>query len=102
MQINKLDGIAITQYLSPHGTVNLVKDVVLEYRDISYSSYYGGYAFAMELEDVVYRYLQNRDIQMETDIQHPGDDFLKDQYICEVGCEFHSEKKHGLLYGVTG
>ena len=99
---DKTYGIAITQYLSPHGTVNLVKDIVLEYRDISYSSYYGGYAFAMELEDVIYRYLQNRDVQMETDIQHPGDDYVKDQYICEVGCEFHSEKKHGLLYGVTG
>ena len=100
---NKLDGIAITQYLSPHGTVNLVKDVALEYRgDVQYTSYYGGYAYAIELEEVIYRYLQNRDIQMETDIQHPGDDLYKDQYICEVGCEFHSEKKHGLLHGVTG
>ena len=102
MQINIFDGIAITQYLSPHGSVNLVKDVMLEYIDISNTSYYGGYAFAIELEDCVYRYLQTRDIQMETDIQAPGDDSYKDQYICEVGMEFHNEKKHGTLTGVTG
>ncbi len=95
--------MAITQYLSPHGTVNLIKDVALEHAGaVSNTSYYGGYAFAIELEDVVYRFLQNRDIQMETDIQHPGDDSLKDQYIAEVGCEFHNEKKHGRLTGVTG
>jgi hypothetical protein len=99
---DKTYGVAISQYLSPHGSLNLVKDIALEYRDISYSTYYGGYAYAIELEDCVYRYLQNRDIQLETDIQAPGDDSYKDQYICEVGCEFHNEKKHGTLTGVTG
>lgn len=99
---DKTYGIAITQYLSPHGTLNLIKDIALEYRDISYATYYGGYAYAIELEDCVYRYLQNRDVQLETDIQAPGDDSYKDQYICEVGCEFHNEKKHAALTGVTG
>lgn len=100
---DKTYGIAITQYLSPHGTVNLIKDVELEYRgSIAYTSYYGGYAYALELEDIIYRYLQGRDVQMETDIQHPGDDSYKDQYICEVGLELHNEKKHAVLTGVTG
>jgi hypothetical protein len=100
---DKTYGIAITQYLSPHGTVNLVKDVILENLGVvSNVSYYGGYSFAVELDDVIYRYLQNRDIQMETDIQHPGDDEYKDQYICEVGMEFHNEQKHGRIFDVTG
>ena len=100
---DKTYGVAITQYVSPHGTVNLIKDVALEHAGvISNTSYYGGYAYAIELEDCVYRYLQNRDVQMETDIQAPGDDSYKDQYICEVGMEFHNEKKHGCLTGVTG
>jgi len=100
---DKTYGVAITQYVSPHGTVNLIKDVALEHAGvISNTAYYGGYAYAIELEDCVYRYLQNRDVQMETDIQAPGDDSYKDQYICEVGMEFHNEKKHGCLTGVTG
>lgn len=100
---DKSYGIAISQYVSPHGTINLVKDVLLEEGGTSASSsYYGGYAYAIELEELVYRYLQNRDIQLETEIQVAGDDTYKDAYICEVGMEFHSEKKHGCLYGVTG
>jgi hypothetical protein len=95
-------GIAISQYVSPHGTINLVKELMLENAGgVSSTSYYGGYAAAVELEDVVYRYLQNRDVQFETEIQHPADDFYKDQYICEVGMEFHNEQKHGELTGVT-
>jgi hypothetical protein len=99
---DKTYGIAISQYLSPHGTVNLVKEILLENAGgVSSTSYYAGYAAAVELEDVVYRYLQNRDVQFETEIQHPADDFYKDQYICEVGMEFHNEQKHGELTGVT-
>lgn len=99
---DKTYGIAISQYLSPHGTVNLVKEIMLENAGgVSSTSNYGGYAVAVELEDVVYRYLQNRDVQFETEIQHPADDFYKDQYICEVGMEFHNEEKHAELTGVT-
>lgn len=99
---DKTYGIAISQYTSPHGTVNLVKELLLENAgSASDVTYYGGYCAAIELEDCVYRYLQNRDVQFETDIQHPADDFYKDQYICEVGMEFHNEQKHGELYGIT-
>jgi hypothetical protein len=99
---DKTYGIAITQYVSPHGTVNLVKNVMLEHSSISSTSYYAGYLYALELEDIVYRYLQNRDVQMETDIQDNGDDTYKDQYICEVGMEFHEEVKMGKMRGITG
>lgn len=95
-------GIAITQYISPHGSVNLVKEILLENAgSISNTYYYGGYAYAVELEDCVYRYMNNSDVQMQTDIQLPGDDSFKDQYIAEVGMEFHNELKHGKLYNVT-
>ncbi len=100
---DKTYGIQIATYMSPHGTIRLVKDVMLEYMGSSSStSYWGGYAYALELEDIVYRFLQNRDIVLETEIQNPGDDFYKDKYICEVGLEFHLEKKMGRLSGVTG
>jgi hypothetical protein len=105
---DKTYGIAITQYLSPHGSINLVKDVILEHFASGYpaawgsTSYFGGYAYALELENLAYRYLQNRDVQMETDIQLPGDDSYKDQYICEVGLEFRQERTMGKVYGITG
>lgn len=93
----------IAQYLSPHGTINIVKDVLLEYQGLPGStSYWGGYAYGLELENLAYRYLQNRDVVLETDIQNPGDDLYKDQYIAEVGLEFRLEKTMGALTGVTG
>lgn len=104
---DKTYGIAISQYVSPHGTLNLVKETMLENTGgpsggVLSTSNYGGYALALELEELSYRYLQNRDVQFETEIQDPGDDFYKDQYICEVGMEFHQERKHAELTGVTG
>lgn len=99
---DKTYGIAITQYLSPHGTLNLVKEVMLEHATVAGTTYYAGYCYFVELEDIVYRYLQNRDVQMETDIQLPGDDLYKDQYVAEVGMEFHNELKMGKMSGITG
>jgi hypothetical protein len=99
---DKTYGIAITQYLSPHGTLNLVKEVMLEHATVAGTTYFAGYCYFVELEDIVYRYLQNRDVQLETDIQLPGDDTYKDQYICEVGMEFHNELKMGKMSGITG
>lgn len=100
---DKTYGIGITQYLSPHGTLNLVKEVLLENAGgVSSTSYYGGYAYAVDIGECVYRFLQNSDVQLETDIQLPGDMSYKDQYWCEVGMEFHNEQMHGELTGVTG
>lgn len=97
---DKTYGIAITQYLSPHGTLNLIHDKLLE--NGTGATYFGGYAFAIEMDDVLYRYLTNRDVTFETNIQASGDDSYKDQYICEIGMEFHNCLKHGRLTGVTG
>jgi len=100
---DKTYGVQIAQYLSPHGTINLVKDVLLEYQNsASSTSYWGGYAYGVELENLAYRYLQNRDVTLETEIQNPGDDVYKDQYIAEIGLEFRLEKTMGALTGVTG
>ncbi len=89
-------GIAISQWLSPHGTVMLVKDNQLQ------GTTYGGYAFLLELEELAYRYMQGRDVTLSTNVQNPADDFYLDVYDCEVGLEIHNEPKHRLLYGITG
>lgn len=86
-------GIAINQYLSPQGTVNLVRNMLLE------GNVYGGYAFGLQMSELTYRFLQGRDIKFETEIQNPGDDTLKDQYIGEIGLEIHQENLHGYISG---
>jgi hypothetical protein len=92
---DKTYGIAITQYLSPHGTLNIVKENLFE-TDKS------GVVFIVELGEMQYVYLQGRDVKLQTNIGTIGDDVFKDQYICEIGCEFRLEKKHSKMTGVTG
>lgn len=88
-------GIAINQYVSPQGTVNLVRNMLLE------GDVYGGYAFGLQMSELTYRYLNGRDIKFVTNIHHPGDDMFKDQYIGEIGLEIHQEKLHGYLHGAA-
>lgn len=92
---DKTYGIAITQYLSPHGTLNLVKENLFE-TDKS------GCAFIVELGELQYVYLQGRDVKLQTNIGTIGDDLFKDQYLCEIGMELHSEKKHSKMTGISG
>ena len=95
-------GIAITQWLSPHGEVYLIKENQLEHPiGGAETAHYAGYAFAVDLKEVIYRYLNGYDVQLRPDIHHPGDHVLKDEYYAIVGLEVHNEKKHGVLYGVT-
>lgn len=61
-----------------------------------------GYALALDMQDVKYRFLQGRDTRFFADIQLPGDDVMKDQYLTECGLEFPLEQRSGVLKGVTG
>jgi len=92
---DKTYGIAISQYLSPHGTLNIVKENLFE-TDTS------GVGFILELGELQYVYLNGRDVKLLTNLGIDGDDVTKDQYMCEIGMEIHSEKKHGKITGVTG
>jgi hypothetical protein len=92
---DKTYGIGITQYLSPHGTLNLVKENMFE-------SDKAGISFIVELGSLQYVYLNGRDVKLETNVGTAGDDLTKDQYICEIGMEIQNQKKHAKLAGVTG
>jgi hypothetical protein len=51
---------------------------------------------------MVYRFLQGRDVKLETNVQNPADDFFLDVYTTEVGLQFQQELKHSYMYGITG
>jgi hypothetical protein len=92
---DKTYGIAVTKYLSAHGELMLVKHNLLE------GTVYGGYAIAIDPENVKYRYLQGRDTTLRTDIQAPDVDGFKDEYLTEAGLQLMLPKTHGVLKGVT-
>lgn len=89
-------GINVTKYVSPHGQVALVRDVLLE------GTVWGGYAFACEMEDMKMRPLRNRDVKLLTGRQANDIDGTQEEYLAEVGFQLVHERKFGKLTGVTG
>jgi hypothetical protein len=93
---DKTYGIAIAQYLSPHGEVMIVKHDMLE-GSVATNQEYGGYGYLIDLENVFYRPLQNRDTRLKMNIQANDSDTQKDEYITEAGIMVIQEKTHGIL-----
>jgi hypothetical protein len=65
-------GVSVYQYLSPHGTVNIVPNPVL-----------GDCGYLVEMQQLCYRPLKNRDVTLRTNTQNIGDDFIRDSYLAE-------------------
>lgn len=85
-------GIAITEYISPHGRVLLVPHRMLT------GPIYGRYGLLVDLNELTYRYLTDRDTKLYTNIQYPGYDGEIDEYLTECGLEMRCEAKHGIIY----
>ena len=98
---DKTYGISIAQYLSPHGEVMLVKHDMLT-GAVGSTSKYGGWAFLIDLENVFYRPLRNRDTRLKMNVQAPDQDGQKDEYITEAGIMCIQERTHAVLKNVTG
>jgi len=89
-------GIAVTRYISPHGQIAIVNHNLLE------GSTYSGYAMLLDIEDLLYRPMNNRDTKLRINIQSPDADGEMDEYLTEAGLQLNNEVKHALLEGVTG
>lgn len=93
-------GVRIKEWVTGHGTLLIAKHRLLT--DGAGGTGYSGYAFAIDPKKVAYRYLQNRDTHLNTNIEDNGDDRWTDEYLSEVGLELNNPEVHGVLTGVTG
>jgi hypothetical protein len=93
---DKTYGIAITEYLSAHGTLLIAKHNLLE------GAVYGGYGIGIDPDNIKYRFLDGRDTKLRTDIQANDLDGFEDEYLTEAGIQVQQPKTHGVLTGVTG
>ena len=87
-------GMKISTWVTAFGTVNIVHNPL-------YVQDYAGYAFMMDMECFVYRFMNNRDTSLQTNIQAPDADGQVDQYLTECGLQREQAAKHALLKGVT-
>ncbi len=91
----KVFGLQLQKYLSPHGELFLVKEPLFT------GAIYGGYAVVLDMKELTYMYLNGRDTHLEIGVQAAGNDSFKDQYLTECGLRMKQEKAHAILKGVT-
>lgn len=91
-------GIAVKQYLTSHGTLNIVKHRLLVNGEGGFG--YGNTAIAVDISKLTRAPLQGRDTKLQPDIGANDLDGFKDQYLSEVGWKIKNPKVHGILSNV--
>lgn len=89
-------GLQVFKYISPHGTVRLITHKLFE------GTVYGGKIAILDMDQLKYRFLQNRDTHIERERQGPGVDGRIDEYLTEAGLQLALPKAHGWITNVTG
>jgi hypothetical protein len=92
-------GIAVSHFITPFGSVNVVYHKLLE------GTKYGGVIVGVDMDEIAYRYLANdekhRDTKVLTNRQPNDQDGRKDEYLSEVSLEVRNQKKHWVITGIT-
>jgi len=89
----KTYGIQIGEYVTAFGKINLIHNPL-------FVEDYAGYGFLLDMECFKYRYMNNRDTKLRTNVQAPDVDGQIDEYLSEVGLQRIQAPKCALLKGV--
>jgi len=84
-------GITIFDYVTPHGTLHLIK------HDLLSGTPYGNYCVIVDMDAVTYRFLTGRDTTLLTNRQNNDEDQIVEEYLTECGLQIAEEKRHALL-----
>lgn len=87
---DKVYGLDVTSFVTPHGTLKFVKHPLLV-------NGYDGTGIVLDPEELSFRNLKGRDTSLKTGIQLPDEDGKKEEYLTEAGLELRQPKKHGLI-----
>lgn len=87
-------GVAINKWIHPQGTVNIVHNPFLV-------EAFAGYGFLLDMDCFRYRYLNNRNTMLRTNIQAPDADYQADEYLTEAGLERNLSAKCSLIKNIT-
>ena len=92
--LDRTYGINISEYVTTFGRINLVHNPL-------FTGEFSGYGFLLDMDCFKYRYMNNRDTKLHTNVQAPDVDGQIDQYITEAGLQRIHASKCALLKGVT-
>ncbi len=83
-------GVRILDYITAHGTLHLIKHKLLT------GTPFGNYCVVLDMTNLTYKYLQNRDTKLLTNRQGPGDDEIIEEYLTEAGLKVSLESTHAV------
>jgi len=83
-------GVKVRKYHSTLGDVNLVLDR-------HFNGPHAGKGLALDMNELVYRYLQNSDFTLALNIQPKNAHYKLDEYTGTVGLEMHHAELHGQV-----
>jgi hypothetical protein len=101
LQSDKTFGLRIVQYISPHGTLNVATHWLLEGTTL------GGQMWIVDTDTMAYRFMKSgkggqRDTHINEHVEQNGTDGRQDEWLTEAGLQFGLEKRHGIVYNITG
>ncbi len=86
-------GMQISEWVTPFGKINIVHNPL-------FTGTFAGYGFLLDLNCFKYRYMNNRDTRLLTNVQAPDVDGEVDQFITECGLERRQAPLCALIKGV--
>lgn len=95
-------GMNITRITSPFGEIALTSHPLLTQNaggtNAGATTYYGmdSWMFILDMDDIKYRYLTDRDLDYQSDLQANGMDGIQSGYLAECGLELHHSVNHHL------
>ncbi len=101
---DKTYGIAVNQWLTSHGTLNIVKHRMLNAGTGTSGGGTGftGHALGVDPSRISYCPLREWDTKLRRDVGTPGDLGTTHEYVTEAGFQVSNPETHGMLVGITG
>lgn len=93
---DKVFGLTIHEYQSPHGLVKLVRQPLFDEMQA-----YAGAMATIDMKNLKYRYLADSDVHLLDNRQENDRDGRKSEYLSESGLQFMLEREASVGTGIT-
>jgi len=86
-------GVKVSEYMTAFGSIKIIHNPL-------FVGAYAGYGFLVDLNCFKYKYMNNRDTMLKTNVQGNDVDGIVDQYVTETGLERKQAPLCALIKGV--